>query len=168
MFAAVRSAGEKEEGLEPARILQLFDEAVGERHASGFVHVKVVRFIHNDEVPRIRLQHPVVTARTVLAQRMEGGHDVRIELPKIEAAAILGGLVLGHADVEHAEKAFLPLVDQRSGAENEQPLNQFKVEQPPEDKPSLNGFAEANIIGNYPPNRPLFRDLAADPKLVRI
>src|SRR5262245_40893847 len=143
--------------------MEFLDQPMCERHAGGFIEVEMVRFIDDDQIPRISLQHSFVAAIPILTQRVEGSDDVRVELPEIQSSRILLWLILGGSDVEHGKQPFLPLLNERRRAQNEQAPDQSELKESPKYQACFDRFSQANVVGYDPARGPLLRDFPANP-----
>jgi hypothetical protein len=128
VLASVWRPREEYQRLELLAIIEFLDQAVGQSHAGSFVKVEVVRLVDNNQIPGLGQQHSLMAPFVIFSECMERSHNLGIEFPEINSASILFRIILNSTNVEHAEKALLPLRYQRSRAENEQAANQAKLE----------------------------------------
>ena len=166
VFRGVASR-EEEARLDAVVLHEMLEEFVSERFPALFVGVEVVRFVNDNEVPRLGGEQPVVPAVAVGAQGVQGGDHLRMGVKEVRARGVQFGEISVQPDVEHFPQAFLPLLDEFRGAEHQQPFHDALRQQRPEDEASLNRFAQAHIVGNQPADRPAAQDAVADPELVR-
>ena len=132
-----------------------------------FVHVHVMGFVDEHEIPRLGAEQALPTIALVETQRMCRGDYPVLGIPEVGSFRIGGGNVDRDSDVEHFPQPHLPLFDQTGGRENEQPAHAPRRQQRREDEASFDGLAKPHIVGHQPSGGPRFKHPLANPELVR-
>jgi len=114
----------------------------------------MVGFIQNDQIPRCSTQQLIHALLT--ADQVTGGQNQILGIPGI--ARGLQGLTIGvfqdtlgvapEVEIEFFAEFFLPLGLHAGRGQDQHPSHFLGNQQIAENQPSLDGFAQANFIGN--------------------
>ena len=108
----MRRAGEQNQRLNETTLLQALGKLICKRSPAVVVHVHVVGFVDQHEVPRIGFVHAFPAPRLVQPKRLGGSHYAIVRVPVVAGRGVRIGHVARDADVEHLTQPYLPLLHQ--------------------------------------------------------
>ena len=163
----MRRTGEQHQGLHLAPFLQTLHDLKGQRPVALLVHVQVMGFVDEHEIPGLGIEQALPTIAPVETQRMCRGDYPILGIPEIGSFRIDGGNVDRDSDVEHFPQPHLPLFDQAGGRQDEQSAHALRRQQRGEDEARFDGLAKPHVVRHQPSRGPRFEHPLANPELMR-
>ena len=145
-------------------------EAFDEGEAAGVGFAEVMGFVDDEEVPGGG-ESLALAARAVGEEGKGADEELAIEEGVAAFGAVFDGGAAGfveeaEAEVEAAQQFNEPLVDEGFGDENEDAVGPASEVEAVEDEAGLDGFAQADFIGEKDAGTPAGRDFGGDAELV--